>query len=244
MITLLRRNPDTTNLVLMLALTFSTGMVDAIGYLGLDRVFSGNMTGNVVILGMALTGAGGLPVVGPVIALVSFMAGAAIGGRLLRRVGAGWAGRSTVVYGVVAGLLVVICVLLLTVPGSVKPVMLVVTALLSLAMGAQAGAARHLGVKDVTTVVVTSTLTGLAADSVLGARKDGHPWRRRAAAIILIGAGAAAGALALQVGLALGVGIAAGITAIVALLGHLARPKPSAPSTEEEAGITPAVKRR
>ena len=32
-------------------------------------------------------------------------------------------------------------------------------------MGLQAATARHLSVKDVTTVVVTSTLTGLAADS-------------------------------------------------------------------------------
>jgi hypothetical protein len=38
----------------MLALTFTTGIVDAVGYLGLDRVFTANMTGNVVILGMAL----------------------------------------------------------------------------------------------------------------------------------------------------------------------------------------------
>ena len=67
------------HLGLMLALTFSTGVIDAVGYLGLDKVFTGNMTGNVVILGMALTGAEGLPVAGPAVALVSFMAGAAVG---------------------------------------------------------------------------------------------------------------------------------------------------------------------
>ena len=41
----------------MVALTFVTGLLDAVGYLGLDRVFTGNMTGNVVILGMGLAGA-------------------------------------------------------------------------------------------------------------------------------------------------------------------------------------------
>lgn len=45
----------------MLVLTFSTGMVDAIGYLGFDKVFTGNMTGNVVILGMGLAGAEDTP---------------------------------------------------------------------------------------------------------------------------------------------------------------------------------------
>lgn len=227
MVGLLRRDSDATNLVLMLALTFSTGMVDAIGYLGLDRVFSGNMTGNVVILGMALTGADDLPVVGPMIALGSFMVGAAIGGRVLRGIGVGWSGRSTGAYAAVAALLIAICIMLFTIPDTARPAMLVVTALLSAAMGIQAGAARHLGVKDVTTVVVTSTLTGLAADSVLGARKSGHPWRRRLAAIILIGAGAAAGALALRVSMGLGVGIAAAITILVAILGHIGRPAPA-----------------
>ena len=37
---------DRMHLALMLILTFSTGIVDAVGYLGLDRVFTGNMTGN------------------------------------------------------------------------------------------------------------------------------------------------------------------------------------------------------
>ena len=53
---------------LMVALTFVTGLLDAVGYLGLDRVFTGNMTGNVVILGMGLAGEDSLPVAGPLAA--------------------------------------------------------------------------------------------------------------------------------------------------------------------------------
>lgn len=53
------------DLAMLLLLTFSTGMVDAIGYLGFDKVFTGNMTGNVVILGMGLAGADGVPVLRP-----------------------------------------------------------------------------------------------------------------------------------------------------------------------------------
>lgn len=62
--------------VLMIALTFTTGINDAVGYLGLDKVFTGNMTGNVVILGMGVAGGDGLPVLGPALALAGFMAGA------------------------------------------------------------------------------------------------------------------------------------------------------------------------
>jgi uncharacterized membrane protein YoaK (UPF0700 family) len=220
----LRRNPDRLHLGLMLALTFSTGIIDAVGYLGLDRVFTGNMTGNVVILGMALTGADGLPIVGPIIALVLFMVGAAVAGRTLRPVAAGWSGRSTALFTAVGVVLLAAAVLMLTLADPAEPVKLTVTGALGLAMGMQAGAARHIGVKDVTTVVVTSTIVGLAFDSVFAARTKGHPWPRRVLAIALIGAGAAVGALLLRVHIGAGMGVAAVITLAAALLGHLGRP--------------------
>lgn len=225
MITSMRRHPAGTHLGLMLALTFSTGIIDAVGFLGLDRVFTGNMTGNIVILGMAVTGADDLPVVGPILALVGFMIGAAVAGRLLRDLVAGWSTRTTVVFGVVATVLIAAAVVMIVLADPPEALLLGVTAALGLAMGAQAGAARHIAVKDVTTVVVTSTITGLAADSVFGARIEEHPWRRRAGAIALIGAGAAVGAVALTVHVAFGIALSAVITIAVAVLGHLGRPR-------------------
>jgi len=204
----------------MLALTFSTGIADAVGYLGLDRVFTGNMTGNVVILGMALAGGDDLPVVGPLLALGTFMAGAVVAGVVLRPVRVGWTARTTAMFATVGVLLAAITVLL-AVPGDDLPhaVQLTVTGLLALAMGMQAATARHLSVKDVTTVVVTSTITGLAADSRL-AGGHGTNSGRRIAAIALICAGAAAGALLLQAHLAWGVGVSAVLTLVVSALGH------------------------
>ena len=208
----------------MLALTFSTGVIDAVGFLGLDRVFTGNMTGNVVILGMALTGADGLPVVGPVIALVAFLLGAAIAGRAMRPVAAGWSARSTVLFSTVGLVILAAGITALVLDHFPEPLKLTVTGALGLAMGVQAGAARHIGVKDVTTVVVTSTIVGLAYDSVFAARTGGHPWPRRVLAIALIGAGAAVGALLLQVHIGAGMITAAVITIAVAVLGHVGRP--------------------
>jgi uncharacterized membrane protein YoaK (UPF0700 family) len=219
----LRRNPDTLHLGLMLALTFSTGIVDAVGYLGLDRVFTGNMTGNVVILGMALTGADGLPIIGPIIALVLFMVGAAVAGRTLRPVAAGWSGRSTILFGFVGVVLLAAAVPMFAVANPAEPLKYAVTGCLGLAMGMQAGSARHIGVKDVTTVVVTSTIVGLAFDSRIAGGK-GQPWFRRAGAIALIGAGAAVGALLLRIHIGAGMAAAALITLAVALLGHIGRP--------------------
>lgn len=222
----LRQHPAGLHLTLMLALTFSTGVIDAVGYLGLDRVFTGNMTGNVVILAMALTGAGGLPVAGPVVALALFMLGALIAGRVLRATPAGWSALTTWLFVGVSLLLAgsAVTMLVLT-PAQAADVQLVITGALGLAMGTQAGAARHIGVKDVTTVVVTSTLAGLAFDSRFGHR-TGQQWPRRLLAVLLIGAGAAAGALALEVHFGLGMGLSAVITIVVAVLGHLGRPHP------------------
>lgn len=219
----MRRNPANAHLGLMLALTFSTGIIDAVGYLGLDRVFTGNMTGNVVILGMALAGDTGLPVAGPLIALAGFMAGAAAGGRALRGAAAAWTARHTVLF-VAVGLIIALATVpaaLVAEPGHVLQYS--ITAALGLAMGCQAAAARHVAVKDVTTVVVTSTITGLASDSVLGTG-GGQPWKRRAGAVVLIGLGALAGALLLHVHIGAGMALSAIITLVVAWLGHVTHP--------------------
>lgn len=45
----------------LLMLTASTGCIDAVSYLALDKVFTGNMTGNVLFIGFSLVGAGNTP---------------------------------------------------------------------------------------------------------------------------------------------------------------------------------------
>jgi len=203
---------------LMLALTFSTGIGDAVGYLHLDRVFTGNMTGNVVILGMALAGADDLPVVGPLLALGGFMLGAALGGLVLRGLPAGWFRRTTVLFGVVAAVLASQAVVLGLVPSPDEIAGPAIATTLAAAMGLQAATARHLSVKDVTTVVVTSTITALASDT-LGSRSTGIV-NRRLVAIVAICAGAAIGALLLRWNAGAAIGLAALLTAGVAFVGH------------------------
>lgn len=211
---------DGFHLALMLALTFSTGVIDAVGYLGLDRVFTGNMTGNVVILGMGIVGAEDLPVLGPLVALVGFMAGAAAAGRVLKVAGPGWTRRTTILFGVVAVVMLAVAALLLAIDDDIaRPVGITITTVLGAAMGVQAATARFIAVKDVTTVVVTSTITGLAADSVLGSGKGSVDSRRRIAAVLLILAGAAAGAALLTWHLGAGVALSGVITLVVTLLG-------------------------
>lgn len=206
------------HLWLMLVLTFTTGINDAVGYLGFDKVFTGNMTGNVVVLGMALAGGGGLPVLGPALALAGFMAGAAFAGRLLRRAEASWGPQTTILLAASA-----LTMLLLALPaGSATTLghMAMVTTVAAVVMGSQAATARHVGVRDVTTVVVTSTITSLAADSWFGTgTRDGGP--RRVTTVALILSGAACGALVLRVDAAAGFLLAGAAIAGTAVVGAL-----------------------
>ncbi|MET3953187.1 uncharacterized membrane protein YoaK (UPF0700 family) [Rhodococcus sp. OAS809] len=213
------RNHHHAHLVLMLVLTFSTGVIDAVGFLGFDRVFTGNMTGNVVILGMGLAGVDDLPVAGPALALVGFMVGAAIAGRAMRhKVPGSWAVSTTTVFGTVGATVLATAVYVAVVESFSYVVTIVITTVLGTAMGLQAAAARVIAVKDVTTVVVTSSITGLAADSWFGARNPGGGARRIAAVVVLlVGAGVGAASVVRNPGL--GLLVAAIVILAVALFG-------------------------
>jgi uncharacterized membrane protein YoaK (UPF0700 family) len=71
---------DPLPLVLMV-LTVTTGLVDAVSVLGLGRVFTANMTGNVVFLGFAIVGTPGLSVPLHITSIAGFLVGAVLGGR-------------------------------------------------------------------------------------------------------------------------------------------------------------------
>ncbi|MHA7276055.1 YoaK family protein [Arthrobacter sp. Hz1] len=220
----MKRQPVSTerlHLWLMLTLTFSTGVVDAVGFLGLDQVFTGNMTGNVVLLGMAIAGGSDLPVVRPALALLFFMVGAVIGGRVLRKAPEGWSGRTSLTFLTVAALIGGLSLFTALIDVTADEVLgSITTSTLALAMGIQAATAKRLKVAEITTVVVTSTITGLASDSRLAGGKSPF-WVRRALAISLILLGALVGAAALQVDLWVGIALSAVLTSVVTLIGQL-----------------------
>ncbi|GAA3290180.1 YoaK family protein [Arthrobacter citreus] len=212
---------DRVHLWLMLALTFSTGVVDAVGYLGLDRVFTGNMTGNVVLLGMAFAGGADLPILRPALALVFFMLGAALAGRMLRKGPEGWSGRTSIALTVVAVGLTALAIFVAVADVQGNEILgSITTSTMAAVMGVQAATAKRLKVAEITTVVVTSTITGLASDSRL-AGGSSQFWQRRALAIGLILAGALAGAAALKVDLWLGLAISAALSIAVAVAGYV-----------------------
>lgn len=205
---------------LMLVLTVLTGVVDAVSILSLGRVFVANMTGNVVFVGFALAGASGFSLAASLAALGGFLVGAALGGATTGRLGSH---RGRLLSTVVAGelLLVMVALVLVAAGGDHLSAAIRngVAALLALAMGAQNAAVRQLKVFDLTTTVLTMTLTGIAADF---RADDRFAIVRRVLAVGAMLAGAVAGALlVLEVSTSAAIGLAAALLAAV-LAGTLA----------------------
>ncbi|MFF3331103.1 YoaK family protein [Streptomyces sp. NPDC002888] len=164
---------------LMLTLTVVTGLVDAVSYLALGHVFVANMTGNVVFLGFALAGAEGLSASASLVSMTAFLAGALAGGRFGTRFAA-HRGRLLAAATALQSVLVAATgVIVLVSDGEVTTVVrYALIVLLGLAMGLQNAVARRLGVPDLTTTVLTLTLTGLAADSTTAGGAAPRPGRR------------------------------------------------------------------
>jgi uncharacterized membrane protein YoaK (UPF0700 family) len=195
----------------LLALTFTTGLVDAASYLGIGHVFSANMTGNVVLLGFGIAGSGGLPVVAPLVSLAAFLLGAGAGGVLASRLSTRHPRHVAFALGVEIALVgaAALVAALVKVHASAFSGDLVV-ALLASGMGVRNATVRKLGVPDLTTTVLTMTLTGLAAESPLFGG-TGRGTVRRTAAVASMLAGAVCGALLLKVSLALVLAAAAAV---------------------------------
>ena len=205
---------------LLVALTAVTGLVDSFSYLVLGHVFVANMTGNVVFLAFALAGVGGFSVLASLVAVGCFALGALVAGRLGRSL----AERRELLLGVTAAIQAVIVAEAVTMAAlAASPIQAglryALIVVLAVAMGAQNATARKLAVPDLTTTVLTLTITGMAAD---------HPWAgatgarvaRRLISVAAMLVGALVGALfVLHVRIVYPLVIALVILAAVALTG-------------------------
>ena len=175
--------------LLLHLLTIVTGFVDAVSVLDYGHVFVANMTGNVVFIGFALAGAPGISLGGSLVALAAFLLGAAFGGRLGRTF-ATHRGRLLAV----AAACKVPLLLIAAIFSAIRPAdAFVILAALGISMGVQNAVARKLGLPDVTTTVLTMTITSLAADSTL-AGGDNPRVTRRITTVLTMLAGAVLGA--------------------------------------------------
>jgi uncharacterized membrane protein YoaK (UPF0700 family) len=184
--------------LLLVALTFAAGSVDAVALLRLD-VFTAVMTGNIVLLGLAVGQGAFANALRSVIALVAYGAGVVAGARIVDAVAleTHWSPKVTRALAVewVLQLAFLIGWLLTGAnPDGVSAATLV--AFSGVAMGIQAATARALA-PGMSTTYVTGTLTGLLSElSAMGSVSGDR--RRRASIVVALALGAVAGAFALS----------------------------------------------
>ncbi|WP_380783980.1 YoaK family protein [Sphingomonas sp. R86520] len=207
---------------LLLLLSVTTGLVDAASVLGLGKVFTANMTGNVVFLGFAAAGTPGFKVLPFIAAIASFLVGALISGRLgkasVGQTERRWLLISAVVEAALLWAAAIVAIDFDVATQAPQARLFAIIALTGIAMGYRNGTIRQLKVADLTTTVLTMTLTGLGADSSIAGGANTN-WRRRVAAVVAIFAGAALGAwLLVKMGLVAPLAIAG----VLVLFGTLA----------------------
>ncbi len=202
---------------LLLALTVVTGAVDAVSLLSLGRVFVANMTGNVVFIGLALVKAPGFSLGASIFALIGFLVGAAGGGWLTGHVPDDRA--RLLLIACLGEIALSVAALAIAASGTdlqAGPGRYTVSILLALAMGLQNAVVRRLAVPDLTTTVLTMTLTGIVADIRHGGWRHVALRRRLLSVLAMLGGAVAGGALVLHVSATADLVLVTGILVLVA----------------------------
>jgi uncharacterized membrane protein YoaK (UPF0700 family) len=197
--------PTTARDLMLTLLAVAAGCVDAASFLGLGQVMTAAMTGNTVLLGLALGQADAEGALRATVALAAFVAGALVGAAIVDRGASGvvWAPAVTAALALELVVLVALALAWHVLEGG--PAWSIdyrhpLIAAAGLAMGIQSAAAQRVGVPGVTTTYVTGTLTSMAARLVGWLRSSaatpgdragavGAPWLQ-ASVWIAYGAGA------------------------------------------------------
>ncbi len=200
--------------VALLLLTFATGLVDAVSVLELGHVFVANMTGNVIFLGFWLAPHTVVDVTAALVALVCFIAGAVTRrptGPAPRSRGPSLARHHPLTRGRDAR-------------GAVDPRRHrrprlprpheadSLIAGLAVTFGIQNSTARQFGIQELSTTVLTTTISGIGFDSRL-AGGSGEREKLRYSVVFAILAGAALGATLTRFAVAPVIGLAAAVVA-------------------------------
>jgi uncharacterized membrane protein YoaK (UPF0700 family) len=164
---------------MLLILTWAAGVVDAVSYLALGHVFTAMMTGNTVLLGLALAQGEIYAALRSILALLGFALGVTLGATIVERdeSESEWPPAVTgalVLEGFILAIFAVAWHLKDPALGGHNVQVLIV--LLGTAMGAQAAAVRRLDVPGIATTYITGTITSLFVDVVGWSRAPGRHW--------------------------------------------------------------------
>lgn len=168
--------------ILLFMLAVAAGSADGWSYFGLGHAFVANMTGNTVLLGIAVFLHGDL--LHPLISLICYLLGAALAAFLTRNVreGHGWPRAVSITIVLESTLLVATAIAWAMLgrnapqPGS-TPGLDVLLGCVALAIGIQSGAMLQLRIPGIVTTYITGTWTNLISGVMRFITRERH-WPR------------------------------------------------------------------
>src|SRR5277367_925563 len=187
--------------LLLTLTTFQTGILDSATFIGFG-LFVANMTGNVILLGVAIADLYHRDVTPNIIALIAFSVGGFLTGldeRVTRQPASGYSRYFFASMTMIHCALYFIAASLIftdTIPqNTTSPLRLIIFALLALGQGSQVVVSKRAGLPEFTTAVITSTIADLSANANLSqVRGKGMRGQlRRAASVIALFVGSIAG---------------------------------------------------
>ena len=206
----------------LIGLTFVTGIVDAVAFLGLGEVFAGMQTGNVLFLGFGIAGAGGAELGAPLIAIGAFLAGGSVATVVGRRLGPA---HPRVLLAAIAPEVALLALAALAAAAfTIEPRAgsgYALVAVLCFAMGLRNTVARQAANPNLASTVLNLTVTAIGSHTPMSLAA-GEDLAQRVAGFLSILLGALCGALLLEASVALALGVAAAVACAAGLL-HISR---------------------
>ena len=182
----MQTNEPNTHLrdALVVILAFISGFIDALAYLGLGGIFVSNMTGNTVLLGLAISQGRIIAAARSTTSLLGYLLGVAIGANIIRPASSAEKNTKTTWPLVATTSFTIECIVLaffalggyLESENAISFLIYVLIALAAVAMGMQSVGVQALGVRGIATTYITGTWTSLVTTLTHRTRrqKDGN----------------------------------------------------------------------
>ncbi len=157
--------------MMLILLSSVAGSIDVMSYYRLDHVFTANMTGNTILLGLSI-GQGKLASsLHSLVALAGFFTGAFAGALIVDNKKRGWSYYITFSVGIECFIIFILSLIWFQEGTPLQNSVLYIAILLSaIAMGIQSATIRHLNIPGVVTTFITGTITSIGMSAVSGLR--------------------------------------------------------------------------
>ncbi|MGN6265600.1 MAG: YoaK family protein [Ginsengibacter sp.] len=155
--------------IMLVLLACVAGSIDVMSYYRLGNVFTANMTGNTVLLGLSIGQGNVASSLHRLAALAGFFLGALIGAYIVENTKKGWSAYITVGISIETTIIFILVNIWFFEAKVISDFALYVSIILAgLAMGIQSATIRHLNIPGIITTFLTGTITSIGMNMVKG----------------------------------------------------------------------------